>query len=355
MSKRIDWSELKDQKGFYKLVDDLFMLVVVLLNLSWLVFDWLFGFGFFQQLLSSTVTDFYVFYRDQVHPNFLVYDAYFVAIFIAELLIRWAIAVRQKVYRRWWLYPVAHWYDVIGCFPLGAFRWLRVFRAVSMLMRLHKMGFIDLRKTFIFEESLFLFKEFTNTVTDRVLINLVSGLQRGVSQTKEVEKSDSTISEAVKPDQHQLAKVVTQRIQKAARDNYEEHRETLREQIETIVRDGFDNSAEMKKIEALPLVGKQITESLENTLGDIAYHLVDSLFNQAISEESGQLMEDSINTTLDAIFSETDDPLDQEEEELNRIIRKILGRVLERVKDDIRRDSIFLREGSEEVANRSAA
>lgn len=333
---------MKSRKGFFKLIDDAVMVFIVLLNLLFLTFDWLFGFAFFQEFIQFLSTDFFLHYREQIHPNFLIYDAYFVAIFITELIVRWIIAAKDKVYDRWWLYPVAHWYDVLGCIPLGTFRWLRILRLVSMVLRLHKMRVIDLKESYLYQQTHYLFKLFTNKVTDSVLINLVSGIQREVSKASDPEESGSTIADAVKPDQHQLAKAVTQRIQKAAKNNYDKHRETLKDQIETIVKEGFEGSKEMKKIESLPLVGKQITQTLEDTLGDITYQLVDSLFNQAMSEETGKLLEDSINTTLEAIFSEKETAIDEHEEELNRIIRKILGRILDRVKKDIGKDDMLL-------------
>lgn len=332
---------MKSRKGFFKLIDDAFMVFVVILNLGFLAFDWLFGYAFFQDFIQSISNGFFIHYRDQVHPNFLMYDLYFVAIFITELVVRWVIAIRDEVYSRWWIYPVARWYDVLGCIPISAFRWLRFLRVVSMVLRLHKMRVIDLRKSYAYQQVHYLFKRFTNRVTDSVLINLVSGVQREVMKDGDAEESKSTIAEAVKPDQQQLAKAVTQRIQKAAKNNYDKHRETLKNQIETIVREGFGHSAEMQKIAALPLVGKQITQTLEDTLGDITYQLVDSLFHQAISEETGRLLEDSINTTLEAVFSEKEMANDEHEEEMNRIIRKILSRILERVKADIGKDEIL--------------
>lgn len=348
MADRVDWSTLKEKNGFYKLMDDLFMVVVVLLNLCFILFDWQFSFAFFQEFVKDISYDFYVYYSQEVHPNFLLYDFWFVAIFITELLIRWAIAVKDKVYSRWWLYPVANWYDVVGCIPLGVFRWLRVLRIGSMVLRLHRMGVIDLKKTFVFEQIIFLYKRFTNRITDKVLINLVDGIQREVVRESDPKEGSTAISDAVKPDQEQLAEALTKRIQKAAEDNYLQHRETLKEQIETIVRDGFENSKEMKKVEALPVVGRQITETLETTLGDITYELVDSLFTQVISPETGKLMEDSINTTLDAVLSKQEQAKDAEEEELNRIIRKTLARMLDRIKNDIGKEQMFVEDAVEQ-------
>lgn len=60
----------------------------------------------------------------------------FVSIFIAELLIRWMVTIHQKTYHKWFFYPVIHWFDVLGCIPVGSFRWLRLLRVFSILYRL---------------------------------------------------------------------------------------------------------------------------------------------------------------------------------------------------------------------------
>ena len=348
MTKKIDWSDIKNRRGLLSLVDDVFMLVVVLLNLLFIIFDWHFNFPFFRNFLQDVTPRFFEFYRDEIHPNFLLYDLIFVSIFLIELLISWVIAIKRQTYSRWWFYPFVHWYDVLGCVPLATFRWLRFFRVASMLLRLHKMGVIDLKQNIIYKKINEIYKIFTDRVTDRVLINLVSGIQREVTkESSPKEEGSNTVADAVKPDQEELARLVTQRIQRTAENNYNSYKDDLKERIETIVTEGFENSQEMQKIENLPMVGKQITETLEKSLSDITYQLVDSLLQQTFSKETGELLENSIHTTLDSALSDEKDDPKENEEELNRVIRNILGRILESMKNDIGKDI----KGNKDTAN----
>lgn len=346
MSFKEIWQKLKKEHGLTKLSVDLFMISVALLNILIIVFDWHFQFSFFRIFLKDNFSSFSYWYKDVVRPDFILYDTIFVIIFVTELLISWSISVKEKTYQRWWSYPLVHWYDTLGCIPIGIFRWMRLFRILSVLIKLHRFGIINLKNNFLYRNVKGVYTSFTNRVTDKVLINLVSGIQRATTSEKKKpikneEKQEGYIAEAVKPDQEELARVLVAKLQRTAQHNYLNHKDELKETIFGIVKDGFDNSDEYKKIEQLPVVGKQITQSLESTIGDISYHLVESLFNKLTSEETGKLIEDSIKTSINAVVDgqEVTHVADRKDEELNRIIRNILGRILERVKLDIEKSS----------------
>jgi hypothetical protein len=343
MNNKSIWVELKEKHGLARILVDVFMILVVMINLFFIIFDWHFQFAFFQSSLSALYPGLYQWYKTEIHPNFLLYDAYFVAIFVTELLISWVVAVKNKKYSRWWFYPFIHWYDVLGCIPVGFFRWLRMFRIVSMMLRLHQYEIIDLKKNVVYNYINNLYILFTNKVTDKVLINLVSGIQREVVKetVKPTAKTGSGyIADAIRPDQEELARVLVAKFQRSAKNNYSLHRDELKDQIFTIVREGFDKSAEIKKLEQVPVVGKQISKSIENSLSDVAFQLVDSLLRQLTSEETGKLMEQSFHTTLYSVLYHSETKASSEkDEELNRIIRNIFGRILERMKNDIGKEN----------------
>ncbi|HBZ99013.1 MAG TPA: preprotein translocase subunit SecA, partial [Pseudomonas sp.] len=52
----------------------------------------------------------------------------FVAVFLLDVLLGWTVALFERRYARWYYYPFAHWYDVLGCIPLAGVRWLRGLR-----------------------------------------------------------------------------------------------------------------------------------------------------------------------------------------------------------------------------------
>src|SRR5699024_12405934 len=80
-----------------------------------------------------------------VFPTFAFIDLCFVAVFAADVLFGWAVAIWQRTYYRWFFYPFLHWYDVLGCIPLSGFRWLRVLRLIALGVRLQRLEIIDVR------------------------------------------------------------------------------------------------------------------------------------------------------------------------------------------------------------------
>jgi len=145
----LKWSKLKNERGLLLLVVDLLMILLVIVNLFYIVVEWHFSFELVRNLLKTHLPAFHDWYDSTLHRNFLLYDIWFVSVFVIEFLIRWFFAIYHKRYHKWFFYPFLHWYDVLGCIPLGSFRFLRIFRVASMVLRLHKMEVIDLRQSYL--------------------------------------------------------------------------------------------------------------------------------------------------------------------------------------------------------------
>ena len=76
------------------------------------------GLGFVDSIVS---------YQQGWHEPLKVAGGLFTIFLVAELVVRWLIAIVQKRYYRWFFFPFVHWYEVLGCAPqLRALRLLRV-------------------------------------------------------------------------------------------------------------------------------------------------------------------------------------------------------------------------------------
>lgn len=328
----------RSKTEYFWIFVDVLMVIVVIVNLLFLTFDWSFGNTFFRDFIQGISNDFFVYYRDVVHPNFLLYDFYFVAFFLFELGIQWIISIVNKSYSKWWLYPFINWYDVMGCIPIGAFRWLRLFRVFAIIIRLDKMKVVHVRKTFVYKQFYSTYQMFVQEAADRALIQMIDAVQRGLkSDSNGVENKSSVLAEAIKPDQSALAKVLSAKIHTVIENNYTEHRDDMKEQISLVIKNGFENSEEMKKLENLPFVGKRISIKLEDLLNDITFQLADSLSSKLASDEVAQILENIINTTLDAMMKENKELTTKTgtEKELSEILMHIVDRALQTVKVDI--------------------
>ncbi len=65
-------------------------------------------------------------------------DLPFLVLFSIEFYGRWVVAVRRRTYPRWFVFPVLNWYDFLGIVPFPQFRIFRLFRIVSIYLRLFR-------------------------------------------------------------------------------------------------------------------------------------------------------------------------------------------------------------------------
>ena len=69
------------------LVVDVVMLVLIVSNLSLIVFDWGFESPIVQDALREWTPGFYFWYDATIHSNFVFVDLLFVAVFVVEIIV----------------------------------------------------------------------------------------------------------------------------------------------------------------------------------------------------------------------------------------------------------------------------
>ena len=304
---------------------DFIMLSLVVVNLSWLLFDTLFTSEFFRSGLTWVSPQFTTFYSTYVHPNFVAYDLVFVAIFLTELVVRWVVAVRQKTYHRWFFYPFVHWYDVLGCIPVGSFRWLRLLRVISILYRLQKYQIIDLSKSYpvrIVRKYLDIIVE---EVSDRVVINVLNGVQDEIQTGSPV--VGRVASEVLLPHKGVMIEWLTGRLNAITDAVYEPRREELHHYIDKIISDAIDVDPKVAALEKLPIVGPPLIDVIENTVSDIVNHIIDTLVRDIGHPESDSLIKDLIEGALARVLEPSD--------ELNQVSKEILIDAIDVIKEQV--------------------
>jgi hypothetical protein len=104
---------------------------------------------------------------------FWIVDLPFLLLFWVEFMVRWVIAIRRRTYARWYFFPIFNWYDVLGLVPVGYLRIFRLFRLVSMYMRLRYSELSGVG-TDIFSRSVAYFSNIiTEEVSDRVAVRIL--------------------------------------------------------------------------------------------------------------------------------------------------------------------------------------
>ncbi|MDN3524677.1 ion transporter [Halomonas sabkhae] len=306
------------------LVWDLFILVLVVANLALLLFDSLFLLPPLNSAFASVAPGLHEAYEQHIHANFLRIDLAFVAVFLLDVLLGWAVAIAERHYHRWFFYPFVHWYDVLGCIPLSGFRLLRVLRVISLLHRLQRMGLIDVRQWYLYRVAAKYVDILMEELTDRIAIRMLDNVQQELRNGDGL--SGPLIERVVEPRKQALIREVSQRLEAMAGDAYSNNRDDTLRYVRGLVSRTLAESPEIKRLSRLPM-GSQLSRSLEGSLSDLACHLIDEALAGLRSAEFSSLVEHLAESGFDA-WLHTDQQTEQ-------ITEQVLVDMLELLKDQI--------------------
>lgn len=306
---------------------DIFMMAVLIVNLSLILFDWIFTISFINQFLQINLPDFYSIYYEYVHLNFKIIDFGFVVLFICEFIFSWILAIIQKIYFKWFFYPFLHWYDLLGCIPVGSFRFLRVLRVFSILVRLQNLKIIDLTNTYLFS----VFKKYygivVEEVSDRVVVNILEGIQVEIATGGPV--IDQIINDVIKPKQHLIVEWISLRLENALERDVLVRQPEIEQYVRSVISESLGKSTELKVIEQLPLMGKKITETIQNAISDIINNIIEKALTDLASYKNRDLVNDATNLIMNSIEHKDEDA------RLNDIFKDISIEVLDIVKKQV--------------------
>ena len=342
---RVKISELIKSRDARILVVDLVMMLILIANLVLILFDLLFSSDLIQQYLSRWFPAFYEFYLVEVHQDFFAIDIWFVAIFVVELLIRWGIAIKNNTYYRWFFYPFIHWYDVLGCIPVGSFRFLRVLRVISITVRLQKLKIIDITKTYLYAIFNKYLNILTEEVSDRVVVNVLSGVQDEIKHGNPI--ATRIMEEVVEPKRAVIVEWLSHRLQMIVGEAYENYNEDLRQYVELRIKTAVDNNPEISNISKIPVIGGTLADNLEKAINDIVYNIINQSIKDLGSPQNKVIIDDMTHLSIDA-FS-----MKEQDSQLDYVAREIVVESLELIKDQVKIQQWKLKE--EAARNQSSA
>ncbi|MGB1581668.1 MAG: ion transporter [Nevskiales bacterium] len=331
MEETKSWEERLPRLG---LGLDIAMLSLVIINLSWIVFDSLFSFGGIQSMLAFVVGQPLVdWYDTNVHQWFFFYDLAFVAVFVTELLARWIYAIRRKTYSHWLVYPILHWYDVLGCIPIGELRWLRVLRVIAVLVRLQKMQVIDYTQWGIYQLFARWFNIGMEELSDRIAVKILEGVQQEVASGEGLDRK--IVNRVIAPRKDMLVNIITQRMAHLFGEVYEDSKDELEAYIKAIVSGAMKKNPELRGIEAVPMLGTAV--------GKVVHHTVNNIVCQSLGIAVDSMKEPAFHDLVDQITEtvlasiQADDP--QDSSEMNSIIIDVIEVIKEEVQIQRWRDA----------------
>jgi len=306
------------------LVWDLLIIVLVIANLALLLFDSLYLLPPLNAAFEAVAPGLHGAYERHIHAHFLAIDLAFVSIFLLDVLLGWAVAIAERHYHRWFFYPFVHWYDVLGCIPLGGFRLLRILRVISLLHRLQRMGLIDVRRWYLYGVVAKYYDILLEELTNRIAIRMLDNVQNEIRQSDGL--SAPLMERVVRPRQQALIREISQRLEAMAGDAYDHNRDDTLRYVRGLVGRTLAESPEIRRLSRLPL-GGPLTRGLEASLSDLACRLVDEALKGLKSAEFSALVEHLAESGFDAWLRT--DP------ETERITEQVLMDMLELLKEQI--------------------
>lgn len=311
---------LKSHEGPWILLD-LAMLGLLIINLIWIIFDSLYATEFFKQGLDFLSQELVTSYKP-VHDNFLLIDLGFVAVFLTEFCFRWVVAVVRKEYMRWYFFPFIHWYDLVGCIPLGAARIFRFLRIISILHRLHKYKIIDLKDTAIFRFMTFYYDVFVEELSDRIVVKVLTDAQKDIAAGSPlIEDISRNVIATRLPVLSMWAASVMVHVGESI--EHSEHGKSVRDHVNNSVGKAVRNNSQISALRLVPMLGGTIERTLEDSITDIVTQSVVNLLKDITPEKIDDFVEHGIGR-----FSSEDQELDQE-------VLAVVNEIIELVKTHV--------------------
>lgn len=316
---------LKNSHQSTYFIIDLIMIFLVTINLTWLIFDWLFLSEAFRTALSWLSPTFTDFYGSKIHPNFVSYDLIFVSIYITEFTLRWLAAIFNKTHHRWFFYPFIHWYDLLGCIPVGSFRWLRLLRIISIGYRLQMHGIVDFRNTAPWRFFAKYYNVLVEEVSDRVVINVLDGVENEINHGSPV--VEKIMREVLVPHKGVIADWLTEKINEVCDEVYLPKQNAFQIYIDRRVAESISKDSKVAALEAVPLVGPKITEQIETTVSDLVFDIVNQLIIDLGEKKTDQVVQPILESIIQRILEPSD--------ELGMTTKAIVINTLQIIKDEV--------------------
>lgn len=315
---KIRWHVLKGNPEAPLLALDLVVLLLTTIDLLWLLLDALLlrtGLGV---LLGRYTPGLMAQYRQHWHETLLVGDSLFTVFLVSELLLRWAVAVVRGTYHRWFFYPFANWYDVLGSIPLPQFRVLRLLRVVSILYRLHKLGVIDLARSRTFSALNHYYRIVLEEISDRIVVNVLDGVQREIRSGTPL--THRLADEVLRPRRDIVVPWLADLIADTSAHAYGLHRERLATYLDGLVRDAIATTPELQRVKKMLLgAGPTVEDQLQKIVAGLLTRALDTALTD-LGQRGNVALQDVAGGLFDTVVT----PHEERDEAIRRIALDVI-------------------------------
>lgn len=323
---KIRWHVLKGHPEAPLLALDLVVLGLIALNLLWLLADALLLGSGVGVLLAEHFPRFIAAYESHWHKRLQAWDNYFTLFLVAELLLRWAIAIVRRSYHRWFFYPFVNWYDVLGCIPLPFFRALRLLRVVSILYRLQKHDIVDFSDSRLLGFFSRYYRMVVEEISDRVVINVMNGMQREILSGGDLTQRVTT--EILMPQRGVIVPWLADLLADTGAHAYTLHRERLGGYLDDTIREAIAINPDLQRLKRrLLFAGPALEDELQRVIAGLLADALDTVLTD-IGRRGNVAVQDVAAGLFDTVIAP--------HPERDAAVRQILLDAIELIKEQVR-------------------
>lgn len=323
MNNKTPTTTIKNNTKKIGITIDVLMLWLTILDLLWLMFDAAYS----TQTIQLFVDGVSPFDYQAIHQNFYFYDSFIVSIFIVEFIGRWFYSVYKKIYGKWFFYPFFHWYDILGCFPTGSFRILRLLRIIGLVYKLHRWKVINLNNYALYNKAKEYYHVIMEEFSDRVVVTILTEAKNEIKTGKPLAKA--IIDDIIQPKKAKLIATVGEVIQDGIQTKYPHYQKTLENHIKEVVQEKVGNNKEVKKLARVPVIGNQIRTTLNVAVGEIVFGVIDHLIQDTAKPQNNQMLQLVISSVMEVMLEHE---ILQHNELGNELILETIDLIIKRVK-----------------------
>ena len=204
-------------------------------------------------------------YRTNWHPIYKTVSGFFTLYLIAELLVRWVMAIVRKTHYRWFFFPFIHWYEVLGCAP--QLRALRLLRAGVIGYRLHQLGYQVLPQKWL-KTGKFYYGVVMEEISDRVILTAIENIRTEIQHTDGhlvqsiIDKHRDEIEQVIL---EVLQQEVTPLVKNTTGSGHAPFAAALSEQVGVAIQQALMDTPELRRaLRMIPIAGSLIESQLMN-------------------------------------------------------------------------------------------
>ena len=298
-----------------KLTYDIMMVIAISIDLLLISIDAILMSDFGSNAAAwLSVSEALNWYQTTLHEPLRTAGGFFTLFLILELLLRWALAIKQKTYYRWFFFPFVHWYEVLGCFP--QLRALRLFRAVIIGRRLYQLGYQVLPQLWI-NRIKFYIDLLLEELSDRVILTTIQNFRQELTNP---EAHKSFIESTIARNRNEIEAAVLSilrtelapKLQTLANASGSDN--LLANEMGYAIEEGLANTPELRRyLRMIPIAGSLIESQLQSIGHNVGTNVVFALNKRLLDPErldalmvaiaSGISQIDTNNAALDTLIS----------------------------------------------------